>query len=109
MSDDLIRYLQKSIKSRFIETLTRGAPFEDQDWDSETDENFSRKLEYLWENHSNSFNLAKKYRIIKNYESLKKKSSEDLWRQWVTGRLRKRDIDINDWLLTYMQIKDFIK
>ena len=51
MSDDLIRYLQKSIKSRFIETLTRGAPFEDQDWDSETDENFSRKLEYLWENH----------------------------------------------------------
>lgn len=95
--------------SSFMETL--GTP--PSKWysslASQTDEDFQERLEYLWENHSNSFNLAKKYRIIHSYERTNHKDSEELFKEWINGELKDRDIFINDWLLTYMQIKKFIK
>jgi len=48
------------------------------------------------------------YDTIKSYEKEYGIKSSDLLKDWQEGTLRIGNSDVNDWLGTYLQIKDFI-
>ena len=66
-------------------------------------------LDYLWDNHTPSFSILRVYDRVKKYEDEYQMSSEDLVRKWSDGSLTARDSRINNWLTSYIQIKDFVK
>ena len=66
------------------------------------------KLDYLWENYSNSFSILRNYETIKSYEKMYNRSSEQIFAQWKEGNLFERSSKVNDWLSNYIQIRSFI-
>lgn len=70
--------------------------------------NSLESIDYLWENYSGSFGILKSYNQIKNYEHKYGEASESIFTKWKAGSLIFKNSDFNDWLTTYIQIKDFI-
>ena len=91
------------------------------------DEGSSNKIEYLSgdkNNLSNELDVLNNFinthfeqNIVNNFYILKKyetkysdiaDSSADLFKKWQEGSLKFRNSEINEWLSTYMQIRNFI-
>lgn len=66
-------------------------------------------LGYIWDNHTPTFSVLRLYDKIRGYENDYHKSSDELLKKWRQGTLGARDSRINDWLMSFLQIKEFIK
>lgn len=53
--------------------------------------------------------LLEMYNLIMTYEKEYRMSSEELIKKWQENTLVVRNLQINDWISTYLQVKDFIK
>ncbi len=75
---------------------------------SSTRDHFNSELDYYWDNYSDHFSLNRYYRRIKNYERNYGFSSKLLLKKWTEGEPIIRDSYMNDWLVSYLQAKDYI-
>jgi hypothetical protein len=62
----------------------------------------------MWDDYSGYSNLLQKYNRIKHYEEEYKTASKQLFEDWQKGKPVITDTKKNDWLMTYLQIKDFV-
>ena len=55
-----------------------------------------------------AFDTYDYYDLISLYEEKYGYSSEELLKKWEAGEVESYNADINDWIMKYLQIRDFI-
>jgi hypothetical protein len=62
----------------------------------------------LWINHADTFSVIDRYRILEKYETRFGKTSEALFDEWKRGVLNFSDSTYNEWLMSYLPIRNFL-